>query len=30
MIRLRVADPGEAASLLDAAAYGAMVAAEEK
>ena len=30
MIRLKVADPGEVAGLMDAAAYGAFVAAEEK
>jgi glycine cleavage system H protein len=30
MIRLKVADPGEVAGLMDAAAYSAFVAAEEK
>ena len=30
MIRLKVADPAEVAALMDAAAYGAFVAAEEK
>jgi glycine cleavage system H protein len=30
MIRLKVADPAEVAGLMDAAAYGAFVAAEEK
>lgn len=30
MIRLKVSDPGEAAGLMDAAAYSALVAAEEK
>jgi glycine cleavage system H protein len=30
MIRLQVADPGEVAGLMDAAAYSAFVAAEEK
>jgi glycine cleavage system H protein len=30
MVRLKVSDPAEAAGLMDAAAYGALVAAEEK
>ena len=30
MIRLKVSDPGEVAALMDAAAYAAFVAAEEK